>query len=202
MASASAPLATAPVADNVPGQSHPGTAVFDALYERHARFVWRSVCRLGVPDHAADDVLQEIFLVVHRRLADYVECDATVSWLYAIVVRVVRQYRRTMRRKSPAYSPGAGSVDPDTLIDGRRPSPHEMAEREQAIRLLYRALDHLNDERREVFVLSELEQLAAPEIAGALGVNLNTVYWRLAKAREEFEVIVARMQKAPTGSTK
>jgi RNA polymerase sigma-70 factor (ECF subfamily) len=202
MASASAPFDTAAPVGQVIDREAERSAAFDAMYERYARFVWRSVCRLGVPDHSADDVVQEIFLVVHRRLADFEERDRTVAWLYAIVIRVVRQYRRTTRRKSPTYGPGATIVDPDTLVDGRRPSPHEMAEREQAIRLLYAALDQMNDDRREVFVLSELEQLSAPEIAEALSINVNTIYWRLATARQELEKIVLRMQKAQPRSAR
>jgi RNA polymerase sigma-70 factor (ECF subfamily) len=211
MASVSAPMASAEKASAAAtyevgagaaasSGENPRTRAFDAIYERHAPFVWRSVCRLGVPSHAADDVMQEIFLVVHRRLRDFEERQQTVAWLYAIVIRVVRQFRRTTRRKSPAYAPGAVFVDPNTLIDGHRPSPLEMAEREEAIRTLYAVLDHMNEERREVFVLSELEQLSAPEIAEALSVNINTIYWRLRTARQEFEKILARQTKAPARS--
>src|SRR5882757_4398531 len=162
MATASAPFDAAGPVGQVRDIEGERAAAFDSIYEKYARFVWRSVCRLGVPDHSADDVVQEIFLVVHRRLADFEERDAMVAWLYAIVIRVVRQHRRTTRRKSPTYAPGVSVVDPDTLVDGRRQSPHEMVEREQAIRTLYAALDQMNEERREVFVLSELEQLSAP----------------------------------------
>jgi RNA polymerase sigma-70 factor (ECF subfamily) len=148
-----------------------------------------------VPTHAADDVVQEIFLVVHRRLPEFEERTSLVPWLYAIVIRVVRTYRRTLRRKSPAQMAGAITIDPDTLIDARRPSPLEQAEREQKIRLLYAVLDQMNDERREVFVLAELEQLTAPEIADALSANVNTIYWRLRIARQEFEKILQRHQE-------
>ena len=200
MASASAPFDAADPVDRASDDDRGQARAFDVIYERYAPFVWRSVCRLGVPEHAADDVLQEIFLVVHRRLADFVDREETVPWLYAIVIRVVRQYRRTTRRKSPTEAPGVGIVDPDSLVDGRRPSPPKMAEREQAIRTLYAVLDEMNDERREVFVLSELEQFSAPEIAGATSTNVNTVYWRLKTARQEFEKILLRHTKAPPRS--
>lgn len=195
MASASTPFDAAGPLGQARDDDQAQTRAFDAIYEQYGRFVWRSVCRLGVPDHAADDVVQDIFLVVHRRLAEFVEREQTVPWLYAIVIRVVRQYRRTIRRKSPAQAPGACLVDPDTLVDGRRPSPLEMAEREQAIRTLYAVLGQMNDERRDVFVLAELEQFTAPEIADALSVNLNTIYWRLKTARQEFEKILLRHAK-------
>ena len=48
-------------------------ASFESIYEAHVDFVWRSALRLGVDEAAADDVVQQVFLVVHRRLADFEE---------------------------------------------------------------------------------------------------------------------------------
>jgi RNA polymerase sigma-70 factor (ECF subfamily) len=165
---------------------------FDAVYEAYSAFVWRSVCRLGIRPGAAEDVVQEIFLVVHRRLSEFEERTSIAAWLYAIVIRVVRDHRRTQRRKSPSALPGAGDVDPDSLVDPRQRNPQDAAEQHETVRTLYAVLDQLNGERREVFVLAELEELTAPEIAHALGVNLNTVYWRLRTARREFEKALER----------
>ena len=56
-----------------PGPRPPSMAApldFDALYEDHFGLVWRTARRLGVPPAAADDVVQDVFLVVHRRLGD------------------------------------------------------------------------------------------------------------------------------------
>jgi RNA polymerase sigma-70 factor, ECF subfamily len=177
-------------------EAHTGPYTFDAVYAAYAPFVWRSVCRLGVPAGFAEDALQEIFLVVHRRLPEFEERTSITAWLFAIVIRVVRGHRRTSKRKSPSNLAGAGTVDPDTLMDGRQQSPLDAAQRNETVRMLYTILDQLNDERREVFVLAELEQLTAPEIAHALGVNLNTVYWRLRTARREFEKGLLRMRAA------
>src|SRR5262249_38050380 len=69
------------------------------VYEKYFAFVWRSVRRLGVGDSAVDDAVQEIFVVVHRRLADFEERASIKTWLYGIVLRVVRHHRRTLRRK-------------------------------------------------------------------------------------------------------
>lgn len=169
-----------------------GPLTFDAVYDAYSAFVWRSVCRLGILPGAAEDVVQEIFLVVHRRLSEFEERTSMAAWLYAIVIRVVRDHRRTQRRKSPHQLPGAGGVDPDSLVDSRRGNPLDAAEQHETVRTLYAVLDELNGERREVFVLAELEQLTAPEIAHVLGVNLNTVYWRLRTARREFERALER----------
>lgn len=177
----------------------PPAPVFEALYDEHAPFVWRAVRRLGVLEASVADVVQEIFLVVHRRLPEFRERSSVRAWLYAIVVRVVRDYRRSMRRKSPAQLQAGGPSDPDALVDTGRPDPHASAERAQGLRLLYEVLGSLDEERREVFVLAELEQLTAPEIGEALGVNVNTVSWRLRTARQEFQAALDRRRAREGG---
>ena len=167
---------------------------FEALYDEHAPFVWRAARRLGVHEASVADVVQEIFLVVHRRLPEFRERTSVRAWLYAIVVRVVRDHRRTVRRKSPAQLQPDGPGDPEALVDTARPDPLASAERAQAIRLLYELLAGLDEDRREVLVLAELEQLTGPEIAEALGVNVNTVSWRLRTARRELQAALDRHQ--------
>jgi RNA polymerase sigma-70 factor (ECF subfamily) len=106
-------------------------------------------------------------------------------------VRVARDHRRTTRRKSPQARAGSDAIDPETL-SANDASPQERAARTEAVHLLYGLLDELEDDRREVFVLAELEQMSAPEIAEALEMNVNTVYTRLRAARADFESGVAR----------
>ena len=166
---------------------------FDEVYGEHFPFVWRSVRRLGVNPSAVDDVVQEIFLVVHRRLAEF-EARATMkTWLFGIVLRVVRQHRRTLRRK-PAQLGGMANVDPevDRVHDESERGPHERAAEREAVQTLHAILDELEDEKREVFVLAELEQMNAPDISCALGIPVNTVYSRLRLARHAFAAAAAR----------
>ncbi len=165
---------------------------FEAVYTEHFAFAWRTVRRLGVDRSAVDDVVQEIFLVVHRRLAEFESRASVKTWLFGIVLRVVRQHRRTLRRK-PAQLGGAASIDPDVdQVHARDQGPHEqMAERE-AVHILHAILDELDDDKREVFVLAELEQMTVPEIAEAVEANVNTVYSRLRAARREFDQAVVR----------
>ena len=115
------------------------------------------------------------------------------TWLFGIVLRVVRQHRRTLRRK-PAQLGGAAAMDPDVdrVHDAAGQGPHEqMAERE-AVRTLHAILDELDDDRRAIFVLAELEQMTVPEIAEAVDANVNTVYSRLRAARRDFDQAVLR----------
>jgi RNA polymerase sigma-70 factor (ECF subfamily) len=170
---------------------------FESMYEAYAPFVWRNACRLGVSTSAAEDLVQEVFLVVHRRLSTFDERTSARAWLSAILIRVVRAYWRKKRQKEvPGQHP---PVDPDGLSGSSEPGPCESAERSEAVRELYAVLSGMNKDRREVFVLSELEELTAPEIAHALGMNVNTVYFRLRTARKEFERIVLRRAAAARG---
>jgi RNA polymerase sigma-70 factor (ECF subfamily) len=162
---------------------------FAAVYEEHFPFVWRSVRRLGVSGSVVDDIVQEIFVIVHRRLGSFEARSSVKTWLFGIVRRVVRDHRRTLRRKSPW---GAGAADVEAVAAADAQGPHEQAAQAEAARVLHEVLDELDDEKREVFVLAELEQMTAPEIAAAVSVPLNTVYSRLRIARQEFEGAVAR----------
>jgi RNA polymerase sigma-70 factor, ECF subfamily len=158
---------------------------FDAVYDQHADFVWRSLRRLGVLEPSLDDALQDVFLVVHRRLHEFEPRSPLKAWLFAIVCRVARDHRRLIRRKGGLDELPAGLPD-------RAPGPAEQLEKLEALRLVDAVLEELDDDKREVFILVEIEELSAPEIAEALDLNLNTVYSRLRAARREFERALAR----------
>ena len=161
-------------------------ATFDAtapVYERHFDYVWRSLRRLGVPEGAVDDALQEVFLVVHRRLPEFDGRASIKTWLFAIALRIAPQYRRAARR---------GEVDLDLEPASTAMGPDEALASARAARTLYAILDELEEARREVFVMAELEELPAKEIADLTGAPLNTVYSRLRLARRDFNAAVAR----------
>jgi len=150
---------------------------FEDVYAEHFPFVWRSVRRLGVDASAVDDVVQEVFLVVHRRLAEFEARAAMKTWLFGITLFTVKQHRRTLRRK-PAQLGGSASMDPEVerVSDAHGRGPHEQAAKHEAARTLHALLDELDDDKRAVLVLSELEQMTVPEIAEAVSANVNTVY--------------------------
>jgi RNA polymerase sigma-70 factor (ECF subfamily) len=164
---------------------------FEQVYADYFDFVWRSVRRLGVPPSAVDDAAQDVFLVVHRKLADFERRSSLKTWLFGIVRRVVRDHRPRRDRAQPEASErDAVSELPDRDSAG----PHEHAERAEATRVLNALLDTLDDDKREAFVLAELEQCTVPEVAEALGVNVNTVYARVRAARRELEQALARLR--------
>lgn len=158
----------------------------DDVYREHFPFVWRSARRLGVREASLDDVVQEVFVIVHRRLGEFEGRSSIRTWLFGITLRVARDHRRAVARRSPD-----GSVDPEDLQTSI-PGPAEAMARTEAVHVLHAVLDEMDDERREVFVMAELEQMAMPEIATTLGINVNTAYARLRAARQTFEEGVAR----------
>lgn len=164
------------------------TRAFDDVYREHFAFVWRAARRLGVRDASLDDVVQEVFLVVHRRLASFEGRSSLRTWLFGITLRVARDHRRAARRR-PTEEPGG--VDPDALRAATR-GPAEDAERAEAVRLLHALLDRLDDDKREVFVMAELEELPMPEVTETLCINVNTAYARLRLARQAFDEALAR----------
>jgi RNA polymerase sigma-70 factor (ECF subfamily) len=170
----------------IPVQATPAALDFTAVYDEHFAFVWRSMRRLGVPDRLLDDAAQDVFIVVHRRLAEFEGRSTLKSWLFAIARRVAHDHRRRVGRKERTEEL------PETVVDRHGATPAMDAERAEAVRVLHEILGSLADDKREVFVLAELEQMTVPEIADAIGANINTVYSRLRVARQAFEQAVAR----------
>lgn len=168
---------------------------FEAAYEENFDFVWRSARRLGVEDAALDDVVQEVFVVVHRKLQEFQGRSSLRTWLFSITLRVASEHRRARRRKTPEQYDG---FDPACLPDPKN-NPHESAARSEAALVLRRFLDSLDDDRRAVFILAELEGMSAPEIADATSTNVNTVYTRIRSARQSFEDAVKRHRARERG---
>lgn len=181
-----APAALVDASSEARGAARPVVAMptLAEVYDRHVAMVWRTVRALGVDEAALDDAVQDVFIVVHRRLADFEGRSALSTWIYGIARRVASQYRR--RRRDVG--------DPARLVREAAPgpSPRDDAERRQAARLVMELLAELDDDKREVFVLMELEQLPAPVVAEMLAIPVNTAYSRLRLARQRFEAALAR----------
>jgi RNA polymerase sigma-70 factor, ECF subfamily len=164
---------------------------FAELFETYFPFVWRTALRLGTAQASVDDVVQETFVVVYRRQDQFQGRSSVKTWLYGIVFNVVRSHRRELAVRNPTHLQAERGADPDALADGAD-GPHEQMARREAARLVEEFLQGLHQDQRDVFVLSELEQLSAPEIAAVVGAPLNTVYSRLRLARGAFARAAAR----------
>ena len=159
-----------------------GTPPFNLLYDEHFAFVWRNVQRLGIRQPETDDVVQEVFIVIHRKLETFEPRTSIRAWIFGILKHVARTHRRTCARKQPP-----SSCEAHRLADVVQLGPEEHLQRSEATRALEVILDSMQEDQREVFILVELEQMNGPEIADALGISVNTVYSRLRAAREHFQ---------------
>jgi RNA polymerase sigma-70 factor (ECF subfamily) len=157
------------------------------IVTEHHGFVWRSLLRLGVPRADVDDAVQQVFLVVARRLSDISE-GAERSFLYGVSLRVASRTRRTQARRREV----ADGVEVERADGSARPD--ELLDRARARAMLDTILESMPLELRSVFTLFELEQLTMAEIAELLGVPQGTVASRLRRARETFTEQRKRME--------
>lgn len=159
------------------------------VYRAHADFVWRLLRHLGVDDAGRDDAFNEVFLTVHRRLADYDGRASLRAWLFGIARNTALHHRRGAARRLRRASAGPQPVP--------GPGPDEYVARREAHALVERFLATLGDDARLVFTLVDIEGVSVPEIAAHTGVNLNTLYTRLRAVREQFARFVAAARRAP-----
>lgn len=159
---------------------------FASLYRQHFDFVWTAVRRLGVNPPATDDVVQEVFMVIHSRLHTLERPEALRSWIHGIVRRVANHYHRSQR--SRLASTASLAAEPDAPLP---PTPFDQTEQNDKVRLLRTVLLQLDVAKRDVFMMAELDELTVPEIAEILEIPLNTAYSRLRAARQAFEAALA-----------
>ncbi|MBA3461871.1 MAG: RNA polymerase sigma factor [Deltaproteobacteria bacterium] len=159
---------------------------FDAVYAEHVAFVWRVLRTFGVTEAQIEDAVQDVFVVVHRRLPEFEGRAAITTWLFAIARRVASAARRKRagdRTELMTEEPAGGA---DTFAQ---------MSRAQAAATVMGILEKMDEDKRVVFALVELEQLSVPEVAKMLDLNLNTTYSRLRLARHAFELAVKAQVK-------
>lgn len=159
----------------------PAVPAFDAVYADNVAFVWRVLRTFGVPDAGIEDAVQDVFVVVHRRLGEWEGRAAITTWLFAIARRVASAHRRKQagERTEVLSDELAGATDTFAAMS-----------RAQAAATVMGILEQMDEDKRIVFALVELEQLTVPEVARLLEINLNTAYSRLRLARHAFELAV------------
>jgi RNA polymerase sigma-70 factor (ECF subfamily) len=163
------------------------------IYQANADFVWKSLQRLGVRDGDLDDVLQEVFVVVHQRLHTFDGTSKMTTWLFGICLRVASAYRRRGFRRNETCV-----ADPPEPTDRVNQTPEQDLAAAESRRRLDLLLDELELEKRAVFVMFEVDEMPCEEIAQILGVPVGTVYSRLHAARKAFQKALARMQARET----
>lgn len=149
---------------------------FRSIVDEHAGFLWRALRHLGVRERDIEDVCQDVFLVVHRRLADFRGDSSLRTWIYGIAVRLASEHRRRaqVRREVPVA---------ETPLITSTSDPEGSYENSELRRILLGILEQLDDDKRAVFVLYEIEDLDMKEVARAVDCPLQTAYSRLHAAR-------------------
>jgi RNA polymerase sigma-70 factor (ECF subfamily) len=160
------------------------------VHERHGEFVWRTLHRMGVRAPHVEDVYQEVFLVVHRRLHTFNGRSAITTWLYEICFRVAAGYRRKAHFRREELVPDWSEME---TVTSPTPSPERQLVAARQAKQLERILDGMALEYRVVFVMFEIEGLSSEQIAESVGAPLGTVYSRLYRARKHFARALARL---------
>jgi RNA polymerase sigma-70 factor (ECF subfamily) len=182
------PLAPAPASPPSPGPAPEARLEprLEAIYAEHFERVWRGLARLGVPASSIDDAVQDVFLVVHRRLAEFQGRSELKTWLYGIALRVAKDHRRGRTRHAVGMARLASLDAPAPFED-----PLDSLERRQARDLVHEVLDSMEEPDREVLVLVELEGLSVREAATVLDVRIRTCQRRLRAARAAFDAALS-----------
>jgi RNA polymerase sigma-70 factor (ECF subfamily) len=157
------------------------------IFDEHARYIIRALRHLGISEADVEDVAQEVFVTVHRKLPEFEGRAKLRTWLYAICLRVASDHRRrayVVRERatdSPPIDTGERSgAEPDTSVESRAFVQHLLGE--------------LDEDKRTVLVLYEIEGLTMREVAEVVGCPLQTAYSRLHAAREILQGAVERIE--------
>ncbi|MEO7096863.1 MAG: RNA polymerase sigma factor [Polyangiales bacterium] len=158
---------------------------FDEVYSANIAYIWRVLRTFGVAEAQLEDAAQDVFVVVHRRLGEWEGRAAITTWLFAIARRVASAHRRktTGDRTEELTNDLADGTDTFAAMS-----------RAQAAATVMAILDRMDEDKRIVFALVELEQLSVPEVARMLDLKLNTTYSRLRLARVAFEAAVKQVK--------
>jgi RNA polymerase sigma-70 factor (ECF subfamily) len=168
----------------------PSVPSFEQIYLDRFHDVSRWARALGGLDADLDDITQEVFLIVERKLSGF-DGQNLSAWLYSIVRRQVSDYRRSawMRRVFRGSSRKDQVEQQPVLID-KGPDPSQMLERREMQRLINQMLNKMSAAQRTAFILFEIEAYSGEEIAVLEGIPLNTVWTRLYHARKRFLELV------------
>jgi len=157
------------------------------VFDENAAYVWRTLRHLGIGESDIEDVCQEVFVTVHRKLQGFEGRSSLRTWLYGICLRVASDHRRRayVRRELPTAEPA---------VDAAAPTQFDDLARNEARQVLLALLDRLDEDKRAVIVLYELEELTMKEVAEIVGCPLQTAYSRLHAGRKILSDAAERLQ--------
>jgi RNA polymerase sigma-70 factor (ECF subfamily) len=155
------------------------------IFDEHARYVIRTLRHLGISEADVEDVGQEVFVTVHRKLPEFEGRSKLRTWLYAICLRVASDHRRRayvvrerVTERPPVDTGERSGLEPDTSAESRA--------------FVQQLLAELDEDKRNVLVLYEIEGFTMREVAEVVGCPLQTAYSRLHAARELLQASIER----------
>ncbi|MEM9073964.1 MAG: sigma-70 family RNA polymerase sigma factor [Myxococcota bacterium] len=172
--------------------SRPAKPALDvvSVHKAHAGFVWATLHRMGVREADLPDMMQEVFVVVHRRRDSFDGSSRVTSWLYGICRKVAAAYRRRPHVRNEEL------VDEAPSTPQSAPSSQAELEAREAQATLQRVLDAMEVDRRATFVMYEIDRMSGEDIAEQLGIPVGTVYSRVHAARKAFATALAKLEGA------
>lgn len=170
------------------GESTISKAAFDQLYEAHFKDVWHALRRLGVYDKDLPDAVHDVFLVAHRHWSTFDASGPARPWLLGIAHKVAANQRRKAARREV-------HEDAAPPVASTAPGADAMVDASDKRALVSAALAQLDEHKRCVLVLHDVEELAMPQVAAMLEVPVNTAYSRLRLAREQFEKVIRKLTR-------
>jgi RNA polymerase sigma-70 factor (ECF subfamily) len=165
-------------------ETQPAALDLEVLYREHSGFVWRNARRFGCDDDLADDVVHEVFLVVARRVSEFRQDASVRTWLFAIAYRAVQRLKRDRARRGVRLQQYCAEQGPPGFVESHA--------RLEAAEYLHLLLSQLDESKRVVFVLAEMEGMTSIEIGSVLGLKPPTIDSRLRAARKVIERLIAR----------
>ena len=160
------------------------------IYEQYGQFIWKTLYRMGVPTADLPDAMQEVLLVVHRRLDSYDRRSKLTTWLFGIGLRVAATARRKrLRRRETDLEP----IDHWVGVTEAAQTERLVTEKDAQWRL-ERVLDSLEPEQRALFSFYEIEEMSCASIAELLEIPVGTVHSRLSKLREQVIFALKRLE--------
>jgi RNA polymerase sigma-70 factor (ECF subfamily) len=171
------------------GPASPSLDDFQAIYREHYAAIWRFLVHLGVRKSDVPDVTHNVFMIAHRKLAEFEHRSTVRTWLCGIALRVGRDFLRSAAVRLEVSATDVNLPEAPSGDDSA-----EALRQKRQLALAVRLLDALPAEQREVFVLHELEQMTGSEIATLMGTPINTVRSRLKRARDSFRRQLAELK--------
>lgn len=178
--------------DDDVSRRHASTLSVRELLDAHGDFVWRVFRRMGLQEAAADDALQQVFLVAFQRLG-VIEAGKERAFLYTTAMNIATRLRYGERRsRETLYDE---EVTDESAEPADETSLDDILEQRRARAILDEALSAIEPRYREVLVLIEIEEMTMSEAAECLGIPSGTVASRLRRARALFDRICERVHQ-------